>query len=148
MPISRWDPFKDLNVLQDRMNRLFEDAAGRGWRGHEATSTTTWSPVVDIFETANEIFVKAEIPGVDKKDVSLHLENNVLTLKGERRFEKETKEENYHRIERAYGAFSRAFAIPVTVDDDNIRAEYRDGILTIALPKKQQVRPKQIQITE
>ena len=93
MPINRWDPFKDLNVLQDRMNRLFEDAAGHGWRGHEATSTTTWSPVVDIFETANEIFVKAEIPGVDKKDVSLHLENNVLTLKGERRFEKETKEE-------------------------------------------------------
>src|SRR5436309_5767406 len=111
MAVSRWDPFRDLNVLQGRMNRLFDDA-GRGWRGEEPASTTTWSPSVDIFETENEIIVKAEVPGVDRKDITLHLENNVLTLKGERRFEKETKEENYHRIERSYGGFSRSFSLP------------------------------------
>jgi HSP20 family protein len=145
MTISRWDPFRDLNVLQDRMNRLFDDT-GRGWRADEPAATTTWSPAVDIFETENEIVVQAELPGVDRKDISLHLENNVLTLKGERRFEKETKEENYHRIERAYGGFSRTFSIPATVDEEKIRADYRDGILKIALPKKEQVKPKQIRI--
>jgi HSP20 family protein len=145
MAISRWDPFRDLNVLQDRMNRLFDDA-GRGWRADEPAATTTWSPAVDIFETENEIVVKAEVPGIDRKDISLNLENNVLTLKGERRFEKETKEENYHRIERAYGGFSRAFSIPATVDYEKIRADCHDGILTIALPKKEQVKPKQIRI--
>jgi HSP20 family protein len=145
MAISRWDPFRDLSVLQDRMNRLFDDA-GRGWRADEPAATTTWSPAVDILETENEIVVKAELPGVDRKDISLNLENNVLTLKGERRFEKETKEENYHRIERAYGGFSRAFSIPATVDEEKIRADYHDGILSIALPKKEQVKPKQIRI--
>src|SRR5215467_5953507 len=145
MTISRWDPFRDLSMLQDRMNRLFEDA-GRGWRPDEPAATTTWSPAVDIYETENEIVVQAELPGVDRKDISLNLENNVLTLRGERRFEKETKEENYHRIERSYGGFGRTFSIPATVDEEKIRADYRDGILKIALPKKEQVKPKQIRI--
>ena len=143
--MNRWDPFRDLNSLQERMNRLF-DEAGRGWRSEEPAATTTWSPAVDIYETEGEIIVKAEVPGVDRKDISLHLENNVLTLKGERRFEKETKEENYHRIERSYGGFSRAFSIPAIVDEDKIRADYKDGVLKIALPKKDQLKPKQIQI--
>ena len=145
MAFTRWDPFRDLSMLQDRMNRLFEDA-GRGWRPDEAAATTTWSPAVDIFETENEIMVQAELPGVDRKDIILNLENNVLTLKGERRFEKETKQENYHRIERSYGAFSRAFSIPAIVDEEKIRADYKDGILKIALPKKDQVKTKQIRI--
>jgi HSP20 family protein len=148
MAITKWDPFRDLSVLQDRMNRLFDDAGRGGWRADEPAATTTWSPAVDIFETEGEIIVKAELPGVDRKDIALNLENNVLTLKGERRFEKETKEENYHRIERAYGAFSRAFSIPTTVDEEKIRADYRDGILKIALPKKEQAKPKQIRIGE
>ena len=143
--MKRWDPFRDLNSLQDRMNRLF-DEAGHGWRAEEPSATTTWSPAVDIYETEGEIIVKAELPGVDRKDITLHLENNVLTLKGERKFEKETKEENYHRIERAYGGFSRAFSIPTTINEEKIRADYKDGILKIALPKKEQVKPKQIQI--
>ena len=147
MAISRWDPFRDLSVLQERMNRLFEDA-GRGYRGDEAAATTSWSPAVDIYETENEIMVRAELPGIDRKDIILNLDNNVLTLKGERRFEKETRQENYHRIERAYGTFSRAFSIPAIVDEDKIRADYKDGILTIALPKKDQVKPKQIKIGE
>jgi HSP20 family protein len=92
--------------------------------------------------------VKAELPGIERKDITLNLEKNVLTLRGERRFEKETKEENYHRIERNYGGFSRSFSIPATVDEEKIRAEYRDGVLKIALPKKEQVKPKQIQIND
>jgi HSP20 family protein len=129
------------------MNRLFDDA-GRGWKGDEAVATTTWSPAVDIFETEGDIVVKAEIPGMDANDITLHLENNVLTLKGERRFEKETKEENYHRIERSYGTFSRAFSIPSMVDDERIRADYKEGVLKIVLPKKEQAKPKQIRIGE
>jgi len=133
--------------MQERMNRLFEDA-GRGWRADEPAATTTWSPAVDIYETENEIQVQAELPGVDRKDIALNLEKNVLTLKGERRFENETKQENYHRIERAYGAFSRSFSIPAIVDEEKIRADYKDGILKISLPKKEQVKPKQIQIAD
>jgi len=143
----RWDPFRDLNILQERMNRLFEDA-GRGWRSDEPVSTTTWSPAVDIFETEGEIVVKAELPGMGRKDITLNLENNVLTLRGERRFEKETKEENYHRIERSYGGFSRSFSIPSMVDEEKIRADYKDGVLSIVLPKKEQAKPKQIRIGE
>ena len=147
MALTRWDPFRELSIMQDRMNRLFDDA-GRGWRGDEPSSTTTWSPAVDIYETENEIMVHAELPGVDRKDITLNLEKNVLTLKGERRFEKETKHENYHRIERAYGGFSRSFSIPAIVEEDKIQAEYKDGILKISLPKKEQVKAKQIQIAE
>ena len=146
MAITRWDPFRDLNILQERMNRVFEDAAGRGWKTDEPSATNSWSPAVDIYETESEIMVQAELPGVARKDIALQLENNVLTLKGERKFEKETSQENYHRIERSYGGFSRAFTIPSSVDDDKIRADYKDGILKIALPKKEQVKAKQIKI--
>jgi HSP20 family protein len=132
-------------MLQDRMNRLFDDA-GRGWRSDEPAATTSWSPSVDIFETEGEIVVKSELPGMDRKDITLHLESNVLTLRGERKFEKETKEENYHRIERSYGNFSRSFSIPATVDEEKIRADYKDGVLKIVLPKKEQAKPKQIKI--
>jgi HSP20 family protein len=148
MAITRWDPFRDLSILQERMNRVFEDAAGRGWKGEEPSPTTSWSPAVDIYETDNQIMVQAELPGIEKKDIALQLENNVLTLKGERRFEKETKQENYHRIERSYGGFSRAFTIPTIVDEEKIRADYKDGILKIELPKKDQVKSKQIKIGE
>jgi HSP20 family protein len=130
------------------MNRLFEDAGRGGYRNDEAVSTNAWSPAVDIFETPADIVVKAELPGMERKDIVLHLENNVLTLKGERRFEKETKEENYHRIERSYGGFSRAFNIPSMVEEEKIRADYKDGVLTIVLPKKEQAKPKQIRIGE
>jgi HSP20 family protein len=146
MAVIKWDPFRDLNTLQDRMNRLFEDA-GRGIRrSEEPASTTIWSPAVDIYETDGEIVVQAELPGMDRKDISLHLENNVLSIRGDRQFKKETKEDNYHRIERSYGGFHRSFSIPTTVDEDKIRADYKDGVLKIALPKKEQAKPKQIQI--
>ena len=147
MAVVRWDPFRDLSMLQDRMNRLFDDA-GRTWRPDEPAPTTSWSPAVDIFETEGEIVVKAELPGMDRKDITLNLENNVLTLRGERRFQKETKDENYHRIERSYGAFSRAFSIPTMVDEEKIRADYKDGVLKILLPKKDQAKPKHIRRSE
>ena len=147
MAVVRWDPFRDLNVLQERMNRLFEDA-GRTWPSDDPAATTTWSPAVDIFETEGEIVVKAELPGMERKDITLNLEKNVLSLKGQRHFEKETKDDNYHRIERSYGAFSRAFSIPATVDEEKIRADYKDGVLKIILPKKEQAKPKQIRIAE
>ena len=145
MAVIRWDPFRDINTLQDRMNRLFEDANHR-WRADEPSSTTSWSPAVDIYENDTEIVVKAEVPGLDQKDIELNLENNVLTLKGNREFEKEAKDENYHRIERAYGGFSRSFSIPAVVDDSKIRADYKEGVLTILLPKTQKAKPKQIKI--
>jgi HSP20 family protein len=140
MAVVRWDPFRDFNILQDRVNRMFGN--------DEAAATTTWSPAVDIFETEGEIVVKAELPGMNREDIALNLEKNLLTLKGERRFEKETKDENYHRIERSYGGFSRAFSIPATVDEEKIRADYKDGVLKIVLPKKEQAKPKQIRIAE
>jgi HSP20 family protein len=109
-------------------------------------STTAWNPSVDIFENDNEIVVKAELPGMNVKDIDVKLENNVIMLKGERRFEKEAKEENYHRIEREYGTFSRAFSLPVAVNPDKVTAEYKNGVLKVVLPKKVEVKPKAITI--
>src|SRR5437899_8093104 len=137
MAVTRWDPFRDLNMLQDRMNRLFDDA-GRTWRTDEPAATTSWSPSVDIFETEGEIVVKAELPGMDRKDIQLNLENNVLSLRGERKFQKETKDDNYHRIERSYAVFSRAFSIPATVAEGRIRPTHKERVLTIALPRQAQ----------
>lgn len=145
MAVIRWDPFRELGTLQDRMNRLFDDVTRGGGNG-EPTSTTAWSPAVDIVETENEIHVKAEVPGVSLGDIDLSLENNVLTLKGERKFEKESKDENYHRIERSYGSFSRSFSVPSSVDAASIKADYKEGVLTITLPKTQKAKPKQIAI--
>jgi HSP20 family protein len=146
MAIVRWEPFRDLMTLQDRMNRLFEESVGR-FRGYdESIDSGVWSPAVDIYETEHDIVLKAELPEVKQENIDIRLENNTLTLKGERKFEKETKEENYHRMERRYGSFSRSFTLPSTVDQDKIKAEYKDGILTVTLPKKDEVKPKQIKV--
>jgi HSP20 family protein len=108
--------------------------------------SSAWNPAVDIFENENEIVIKAELPGMEAKDVEVKIEDNVLTLRGERRFEKETKEENYHRVEREYGRFSRAFSLPVAVEEEKITAEFKNGLLKIVLPKKAEVKPKTIKI--
>ena len=117
-------------------------------RFFEESEGTKWIPAVDIVETEHDLTIKAELPGLDPKDIEARVEDSALYLKGERKFEKESKKENYHRIERSYGGFSRAFSIPAIVDEEKIRADYKDGILTIALPKKDQVKPKQIKIGE
>ena len=140
MALIKWDPFRELNALTER----FGNFPGRLWEA--PASTTVWNPAVDIFENDNEVIVKAELPGMEAKDIDVKLENNVVTLRGERRFEKEAKEENYHRIEREYGSFSRAFSLPVTVNAEKVTAEYKDGVLTIVLPKKEEIKPKPIKI--
>jgi HSP20 family protein len=140
MSLIRWDPFREFNTLSGRFGNFF----GKDWE--LPTATTVWNPSVDIFENDNEVVVNAELPGLNAKDIEVRLENNVLVLKGERHFEKEAKEENYHRIEREYGSFSRSFALPTMVNGDKVAAEYKDGVLKIILPKKEETKPKPIKI--
>ncbi len=145
MAIIRWDPFRDMMTLRDKMNRLFEDMAVN--RGEDKDLvTSTWSPAVDIYETAEELVLTAEVPGLEDKDIEIRLEDNTLTLKGERKFEKETQEENYHRIERAYGTFYRSFTLPPYVDQEGIKAEHENGVLKVRLPKKAETKPRKVQI--
>ncbi len=147
MAIVRWfDPFRDLAIIQDRMNRLFEDTFARIRSREDLLSRGVWSPAVDIYETDDAVVVKAELPGVEKDDISIEVKDGVLTLKGERKFEKEVKEENYHLMEREYGTFQRSFSLPASIDQDKVTASYKNGVLEIILPKKEEVKPKQIQI--
>jgi len=132
-------------TLRERMNRLFEDAFAA--RGEEKELVSgTWTPSVDIYETENELVLSAEIPGLAEKDVEIKIEDNTLTLQGERKFEKETKEENYHRIERAYGSFYRSFTLPNYIDQDKIKAEHENGILKIIMPRKSELKPRKVKI--
>ncbi|MGB9906124.1 MAG: Hsp20/alpha crystallin family protein [Candidatus Saccharicenans sp.] len=146
MAITKWDPFRDIMVLRDRMNRLFEDLVSSPKFEDTDIIQSTWSPAVDIYETENELVLTAELPGVEEKDVEIKVEDNTLSLKGERKFEKETREENYHRIERAYGSFYRSFSLPNYVDQDKISAEYENGLLKIHMPKKPEVKPRKVKI--
>lgn len=131
------DPFY---LLQNRLNRLFEPFA------EETFPLTTWVPACDIYETGKEIVVKAELPGLKKEDVLVSIENNVLMIRGERKFEEEVKRENFHRVERTYGEFLRSFTLPTFIDANKILAEFKDGLLTIALPKREEAKPKQIEV--
>ena len=138
------DPFRGLTSLQDQMNRLFEDTFTRGRSGQ--AEIATWAPAVDIYETENELVVKADLPDLQEKDIDVRVENNTLTIRGERRFEKEVNEDNYLRVERSYGTFTRSFSLPNTVNPEAIRAEYRNGVLTVRMPKREESKPKQIKI--
>jgi HSP20 family protein len=146
MAVIRWTPFRELTTMQERMNKLFEDVMKSPYRSEEGLATPNWAPAVDIFETDKEIVMKAELPEMQEKDIEIKVEDNILILSGERKMEKEVKEENYHRIERAYGSFNRSFTLPRTVDRENIKASYKDGVLKVLLPKKEEVKPKQIKI--
>ncbi|MBI2876004.1 MAG: Hsp20/alpha crystallin family protein, partial [Candidatus Tectomicrobia bacterium] len=134
MALVRWDPFRELATLQERMSRLFEEG-GFPLRGTAERAVRTWAPPVDIYETDKEVILKAELPGIDPQDFSVEVRDNTLILKGERKLEKEVKEENYHQIERYYGTFQRSFMLPSSVQQDQVKARYRDGILEITLPK-------------
>jgi HSP20 family protein len=149
MAIVRWEPFRDLMGLQERMNRLFDESfrSARGGAEDDWALGGSWAPAVDIYEKDGNIELKAELPGVDAKDVDVRLENNVLTLRGERKFDNEVKRENFHRVERAYGSFSRSFTLPALVDQEKIKAEYKDGILRLTLPTREEAKPKQISIS-
>ena len=148
MAIVRWlDPFRDLSSIQERMNQIFEDALARRSRGREeGLRTGMWTPAVDIYENSDFVVVKAELPGVEKNQISVEVKDGILSLRGERKFEKEVKEESFHRIERSYGSFQRSFSLPVSVDQDQVTARFEDGVLEVKLPKKEKAKPKQIQV--
>jgi HSP20 family protein len=146
MTLVRWNPTHDFSLLQNRVNRLFDDAV-RSWLGNTNSSRSgDWTPLADVYETGNDFIVKVELPGIDAKAIDVRVENNVLTIRGERKFQEDVDEENYHRLERLYGTFSRSFTLPQTIDSDKIAAEYRDGVLTLKLPKAEKARTKRIQI--
>jgi len=146
MAIVRWEPFRDLMGLQERMNRLFEESVRNRGSDDEWALGGSWAPAVDIYEKDGNIVMKAELPGVDPKDVDIRLENNVLTLRGERKIDNEVKQDSYHRVERSYGTFSRSFTLPTVVDQGSIKAECKDGVLRVTLPKREEAMPRQIHI--
>jgi HSP20 family protein len=145
MPIVRCEPFRGLVSSQKEFDRLFRDALSPFFREGDL-STRTWAPAVDIYEDSNNLVLKADLPGVDPKDVEIKVENGTLYLSGERKFEKEVKEENYHRVERSYGAFSRSFSLPNSIDSDKVVAEYKDGQLILTMPKREESKPKTIKV--
>jgi HSP20 family protein len=144
MAIVRWDPFRELMDMQGQMNRLFRDFGGS--TGREEAIGTNFVPPVDVYEDEHGITLKMEVPGIDEKDIDVRLENNVLTVTGERKFEKEEKQENFHRIERQYGTFTRSFTLPNTVDTEGISADYKNGVLEVRLNKRAEAKPKQIKV--
>jgi HSP20 family protein len=152
MSLVRWNPARELATwpsdlfgIQREMNRMF-DTMFRFDTREEDTAFTAWTPAVDIDEHDDEYIVKVELPGVNKDDVKITIESNILTLRGEKKQEKEIKKENYHRVERSYGTFQRSFTLPTTVKSDKIDAIYKDGVLQIALPKAEEAKPKQIEV--
>jgi HSP20 family protein len=143
--IARWEPFRGLSTLHDQVNRLFNETVLRG--PGEDSALTTWSPAVDIYETENELVVKADLPDVAEKDIDVRVENNLLTIRGERKFEKSVSEDNYLRVERSYGTFSRSFSLPNTVNAEAIHAEYKNGVLTVTMPKREESKPRQVKVS-
>ncbi len=143
--ITRWDQSRGSTSLQDQFIRLFEDNFIRDRSGH--ADLATWAPPVDIYETENELVVKADLPDLQDKDIDVRVENNTLTIRGERKFEKDVNPDNYLRVERAYGSFTRSFSLPNTVSSESIRAEYRNGVLTLHMAKREESKRKQIKIS-
>ena len=143
--ITRWDPIREFTTVQDRLNRLFRESYGPEGR-EESLTSSSFAPPVDVYEDEHNVTLKIEVPGIDEKDIDVRIENNVLTVHGERKFEKEEKEENFRRVERQYGSFTRTFTLPTTVDAEKVSANYDKGILKIALPKKAEAKPKQIKV--
>ena len=146
MAITRWDSLRDVLALQNRMNSIFQDF-NRNQGDADVLSTAAFVPPVDIYEDEHKIVLKLEVPGVKESDLDIQLENNVLTVRGERKFASEEKEENFHRIERRYGSFYRSFTIPTTVDPESVKASYDAGVLSISLDKRAEAKPKQIKVS-
>ena len=145
MAIVRWNPFRELQDIQTRLDRVFGDAPRRGWED-DAVLFTDWAPAVDIQETEREYLIKAELPELKKEDVKVELRDGVLTIEGERKFEKEEKDKKFHKVERAYGKFVRRFAMPTEVDPAKVQAEFKDGVLSVHLPKTAVSKPKAIEV--
>lgn len=145
MSITRYDPFRDLRSLQEEVNRLFTGNVGRSF-DDEGIARGSWSPSVDIYENKEQIVLEAELPGMNREDFDLSVENNVITLRGERRFEKKDETDNYHRVERAYGSFTRSFTLPNTVTAEGANADYRNGVLRVTLPKREDTKARRIEV--
>jgi HSP20 family protein len=143
MAITRWDPFREVVALQNRLNSVFGNMNNEN---ENPMTTASFVPAVDVYEDEKKVVLKLEVPGIEEKDLDVSVENNTLTVKGERKFEKEEKEENFHRIERRYGSFYRAFTLPTTVDTEHIDAKYENGVLKLELKKKPEAQPKQIKV--
>src|SRR6476646_8616018 len=147
--LTRWDPYREFSSVQDRLHRLFSasfsDASFNEGRD-ESLATAGFSPAVDVYEDEHNITLKIEAPGIDEKDIDVRIENHTLTVHGERKFEKEEKEENYRRIERQYGSFTRTFTLPNTVDTESVSANYEKGVLNVQLAKKAEAKPRQIKV--
>lgn len=144
LAITRWDPYRGMNRLHNQIDRLFGDSLP-GWAAEEGTFSP-WTPPVEIVEKPETLVVKAEVPGMNQKDIEVHVENGVLTIKGEKKHETETNEKDVHRSERYYGSFVRSFTLPTTVDVEKIRAAYKDGVLEVVLPKAETAKAKRITI--
>jgi HSP20 family protein len=145
--LTRWDPFKEMEVTQSRLARILGLTPARAANGgQEAMAVTEWAPSVDIIEDNKEWLLKADLPEVRKEDVKVTVENGVLTITGERKFEKEEKDKKYHRIERSYGSFLRSFTLPDAADGSKVNAEFKDGVLKVHLPKSEQARPKAVEV--
>src|SRR5207344_3525777 len=143
--LTRWEPFREFATLQDRINRVFRDSySGAGQ--DEALSTSSFAPAVDVYEDEHKVSLKIEVPGIDEKDIDVRVENSTLTVHGERKLEKEEKEENFRRVERQYGSFTRSFTLPSSVDPGQVSAHYDKGVLKINLAKKAEAKPKQIKV--
>jgi HSP20 family protein len=145
MDLIQWRPFREVSRLRNEMDRLWDDYFGPGRRALQPMEEA-WLPAVDVSETGDKITVKAEIPGMEAKDIEISMVGDTLTIKGEKKVEREEKEENYHMVERSYGSFSRAMKLPAMVDSDKVEATYKNGVLTVVLPKKEEVKPKAIEI--
>ncbi len=143
--LTRWDPYREFSSVQDRLNRLFNASFNEG--RDESLATSTFAPAVDVYEDEHHITLKIEVPGIEEKDIDVRIENNILSIHGERKFEKEEKEENYRRIERQYGSFTRTFTLPNTVDTESVSANYEKGVLKVKLAKKAEAKPKQIKVS-
>jgi len=146
MTIVRWDPFRNMTTLQDRINRVFDEAVTRTKDYDDDVSKCDWRPLVDIFDSEKAIIINAELPGVTKENITLDIKENILTLKGERKSGAEVQKENYYRMERCFGTFERSFTLPASVDPGKIKANFKDGVLTIEIPKPDEKKPKQISI--
>jgi HSP20 family protein len=144
--LTRWDPFREMDELQKRLTSVFGLAPQRVANGKEDMTVAQWFPLVDITEDNHEYLIKAELPEVKKEEVKVTVENGVLTISGQRRFEKEEKEKKYHRVERAYGSFTRSFTVPDDADDSKVSADFKDGVLTVHLIKSEKARPKSIEV--
>lgn len=145
MSIVRYDPFRDLRSLQQEVNRLFTGNIARTF-DEEGIAGGSWSPSVDIYENKDEIVLEAELPGMNREDFDLSVENNTITLRGERRFEKKEESDNYHRVERAFGTFTRSFTLPNTVSAEGATADYRNGVLRVTLPKRAETKARRIEV--